>query len=90
MKELNIQDHEVTEELEILKGKIDDTLRKILEKMGIFDKRSTDPEMPELLQGILGDVSIKELLLKVKKMVSFRMLLFFVYEKRENRLCVII
>lgn len=73
MKEHNIQDHEVTEELEVLKEKIDASLRTTLEKMGIFDKRSTDPEMPELLQGILGDVSIKELLLKVKKMVSFPM-----------------
>ena len=86
MKDLQIQDHEVTEELEVLKAKVDKHLRMILEKMGIFDKRSTDPDMPELLQSVFGDVSIKELLLKLKNMVSAQkvnVVLFFSWESEK-------
>ncbi|KFM62712.1 hypothetical protein X975_05405, partial [Stegodyphus mimosarum] len=66
MKELNIDDDEVTEKnLEQLKEQVSETLRKILEKMGILDKRSLEDPM----DAVFGELNLRALFIKLKNMI---------------------
>ncbi|XP_035232141.1 uncharacterized protein LOC118203938, partial [Stegodyphus dumicola] len=65
MKELKIDDDDVTKEnLEQLKKQVGETLRKILEKMGILDKRSLDDPM----DAVFGELNLRALFIKLKNM----------------------
>ncbi|GIY83198.1 hypothetical protein CEXT_402171 [Caerostris extrusa] len=70
LHELDIEDHE----LEGFKDQLSDTLRQILEKMGIFDKRSVEYDIwGEPLESMLGDLSFRDFFLKIKQTILEKM-----------------
>jgi len=75
MKELNISEDDVAGKLlEDLKAKVKGHFKELLDKMGIYDKRSINfGELMEADESIFEDLNIRNFIIKMKEMILNKM-----------------
>ncbi|GFS48736.1 uncharacterized protein TNIN_113911 [Trichonephila inaurata madagascariensis] len=66
LKDLDVTEHEI----EGFKKQVSLVLQRILEQMGIFDKRSVEEDP---MESMLGDLSFRDFFLKIKNMILEKM-----------------